>query len=201
MARCGRRGQRRQPSPRTLCCDDALFTPSAGEQALVISCSRSFAPMDHIFGADPRALLSVRVAGYTCSAADSVVGSVGSDPASADSGWELEERHCRHGGAARDGCRSLDWECANSFRSAHPLPPSLPSSVCARTQVASTRTVTFALHRRSGPPRAERAAGEAAERLQSPQPGDARGPRRDAAAAARDVRGGARDTTETRTRI
>ena len=76
MARCGRRGQRRQPSPRTLCCDDALFTPSAGEQALVISCSRSFAPMDHIFGADPRALLSVRVAGYTCSAADSVIGSI-----------------------------------------------------------------------------------------------------------------------------
>ena len=45
-------------------------------KALTISCARSFSPMDHIFGADARALVSVRVAGYTCSAADSVVGSV-----------------------------------------------------------------------------------------------------------------------------
>ena len=32
--------------------------------------------MDHIFGVDSRALKSVRVCGYTCSAADSIISSV-----------------------------------------------------------------------------------------------------------------------------
>ena len=45
-------------------------------KALTISCSRSFSPMDHIFGTDARSLMSISVAGYTCSQTDSVVGSV-----------------------------------------------------------------------------------------------------------------------------
>lgn len=45
-------------------------------KALVISCSRSFSPMDHVFSADARALISIRVCGYTCTGADSVIGSV-----------------------------------------------------------------------------------------------------------------------------
>jgi len=45
-------------------------------KALTISCARSFSPMDHVFGADARSLMSVRVSGYTCSGADSVIGSV-----------------------------------------------------------------------------------------------------------------------------
>ena len=45
-------------------------------KALTISCARSFAPMDHVFSVDSRALMSVRVAGYTCAAADSIIGSV-----------------------------------------------------------------------------------------------------------------------------
>lgn len=49
---------------------------STRPKALTISCARSFSPMDHIFSTDSRALMSIRVAGYCCSAADSIIGSV-----------------------------------------------------------------------------------------------------------------------------
>ena len=45
-------------------------------KALTLSCARSFSPMDRIFSTDARLLMSVRVAGYTCAPADSVIGSV-----------------------------------------------------------------------------------------------------------------------------
>ena len=45
-------------------------------KALIISCARSFAPMDHIFGTNPREIQVVRGCGYACSVADSVIGSI-----------------------------------------------------------------------------------------------------------------------------
>jgi hypothetical protein len=45
-------------------------------KALVVTCARSFAPMDHIFGTEPRELQVVKVCGYTCAIADSMLGSI-----------------------------------------------------------------------------------------------------------------------------
>lgn len=57
--------------------EDRLGTDGGSlAKALTISCARSFSPMDQVFSTDSHALRSVRVCGFTCAAADSIIGSV-----------------------------------------------------------------------------------------------------------------------------